>query len=57
MPVQACGSNPGNPTAPSIAAPVVRSVSVSPAGAGLENATQFMFSSDTNATAAQSTFA
>lgn len=45
-----------NVPVPNVPAPVVRSVSVSPSGVGLENATQFTFSLDTNALPSQSTF-
>lgn len=55
--VQGCGGDSKSPTSPSVAQPVVRAISVSPSGVGLENATEFTFSADTNATAPQSTFA
>ena len=51
------GRSSPSPTAPSgPVAPVIRSISVSPTGVGLENATNFTFSADTNATTPQSTF-
>jgi hypothetical protein len=52
----ACGGGSNSPVAPSVAAPVIRSLSVSPPGVGLESATQFSFLAETNASAPQSTF-
>ena len=55
MLAQACGSE--IPSAPSGGTLTVRSVSVSPSGAGLENATQFTFSANLGAASPQTAFA
>lgn len=52
----ACGSDSTNPTAPGMASPVLRTVSISPTGVGLEKVTEFTFSADTDAAAPESTF-
>jgi len=51
-----CGGDSKSPTAPSVAAPVLTTISTSPSGVGLEGVTQFTFSAGTNATASQSSF-